>query len=106
MAETELTKEMKRAIRSYNPVMNSNKRTIRWAEEVDVGAGYVDSIRFEDYVKNIENVYRCNKLDTKIDIKNPLCDKKTCVGCVYKSCELHERELGILMTCFEIKITK
>lgn len=104
--ETELTREMKIAIRNYKPVMNSNMRTIRWAEEVDVGTGYVDSIRFEDYITNIDEVYRCNKTDEIININNPLCDKRTCVGCIYKSSKLHERKLGILTTCFEMKITK
>lgn len=106
MAETELTKEIKRSIRSYRPLMKSNMRTVRWAEEVDVGAGYVDSIRFEDYIKNIDDVYICDKSKEKVDIDNPLCDRKTCCGCVYKSSNLHERVLDIACTCFEIKITK
>lgn len=104
--ETELTKKMKIAVRSYKPIMSSNMRTIRWAEEVDVGTGYVDSIRFEHYIKNINDVYECRKENTKIDTSNPLCDRKSCNGCVYKSSKLHERELGIMTTCFEMKITK
>lgn len=104
--ETELTKEMKIAIRNYKPAMSSNMRTIRWAEEVDVGTGFVDSIRFENYIKNISDVYECMKENKKIDIDNPLCDRKSCNGCIYKSSKLHERQLGILATCYEIKITK
>lgn len=106
MAETELTKEIKRSLRGYRPLMKSNMRTIRWAEEVDVGTGYVDSIRFEDYIENVNDVYLCNKLNEKIDIDKPLCEKTTCKGCVYKSSKLHERILGIACTCFEIKISK
>lgn len=104
--ETELTKEIKAAIRNYKPIMNSNKRTVRWAEEVDVGTGFVDSIRFEDYIKNSNEIYRCKKLEKLIDVTKPLCDKKTCNGCINKSCKLKERQLGIMATCFEIKISK
>lgn len=104
--ETELTKKIKIAVRSYKPIMSSNMRTIRLAEEVDVGTGYVDSIRFEHYIKNINDVYECRKENTKVDIVNTLCGRKSCNGCVYKSSKLHERELGIMATCFEMKITK
>lgn len=106
MAETELTKDVKKAVRNYNPLLKSNMRTIRWAEEVDVGTGYVDAIRFEDYITNINDVYICNKFDEKIDINKPLCEKSTCTGCFDKSSKLHERVLGIACTCFEIKISK
>jgi len=106
MAETELTKEIKKCLRDYRSIMKSNNRTVRWAEEVDVGTGYVDSIRFEDYIKNINDVYMCRKLNEKLDLQKTLCDKETCIGCIYKSSKLHERILGIACTCFEIKITK
>lgn len=106
LAQSELTKEIKRALRNYNPIMNSNNRTIRWAEEVDVGTGYVDQIRFEDYITNINDVYECLKYSQLIDVNKPLCKKATCVGCVLKSSKLHQRILGIACTCFEIKISK
>lgn len=106
--QTELTKEIKRALRTYRPILPS--RPIRWAEEVDVGSGYVDSIRFEDYIKNIDEIYYCNKFEKDLknsDIDDPPCgNKTTCIGCVYKSCALESRELGIACTCYEIKITK
>ncbi|MDT8718302.1 hypothetical protein IAI10_16665 [Clostridium sp. 19966] len=87
--------------------MKSNNRTVRWAEEVDVGTGFVDSIRFEDYIKNVNEVYMCRLDDRKIDIDYPRCRKKeTCKGCIKKSSLLHERVLGIACTCYEIKITK
>lgn len=107
--ETELTKEMKIAIRNYKPILSSNMRTVRWAEEVNVGTGIVDSIRFEDYIKNINDVYECRKTNIAIaDINNPVCsvNKKSCTGCIYKSSKLCERELGIMTTCYEMKITK
>lgn len=108
--ETELTKEMKKAIRYYKPIINSKMRTIRWAEEVDVGTGYVDSIRFEDYIKNIDKIFSCTGLKKELkrsDIDNPPCgNKNSCIGCFFKSRDLEERELGIMCTCFEIKITK
>lgn len=104
--ETELTKEMKIALRNFKPAMNSSMRTIRWAEEVDVGSGYVDSIRFEDYIKNIDDIYMCKKFNKKIDVNKPLCNKKSCNGCFDKSSNLQGRQLGILTTCFELKISK
>ncbi len=51
MSETELTKKIKTGIPWYNPALKSSKRTIRYAEEVDVGTGFVDVIRFEDYIE-------------------------------------------------------
>lgn len=99
--ETELTKEMKRAIRNYSPAMKSNMRTIRWAEEVTTGTGIVDSIRFEDYVENDKSC--CKKDLCKYDGENTDIDYKKCKGCVYKH---NEYEIGMLITCYEMKITK
>lgn len=99
--ETELTKEIKKAIRYFKPTMNSNMRTIRWGEEVNVGTGYVDSIRFEDYVKK-DNSY-CGRSYCKIDYNDNEFNSTKCSGCVYKRTE---HVLGILTTCYEIKITK
>ena len=106
MSETELTKEIKKSLRNYRSILKSKNRTVRWAEEVDVGTGFVDSIRFEDYIKNINDVYLCRKNNEKIDINKPLCNKESCIGCINKSSLLHERILGIACTCYEIKITK
>jgi len=99
MAETELTKMIKRKLRSYRPEMPTDKRTIRWAEEVSVGTGIVDAIRFEDYIEK-DNSY-CWAEKCKIEGQGFPCDD--CYGCVFKS---NSFELGILATCFEIKITK
>jgi len=99
MAESELTKEIKLALRDYAPQMKSKMRTIRWAEEVDVGTGYVDAIRFEDYVERDDSF--CARPTCKIDGREYPC--KDCTGCVF----IRRRyELGILTTCFEIKISK
>ena len=110
MAETELTKAIKRALRGYRPFMNSKMRTIRWAEEVDIGTGFVDFIRFEDYIVSENKFYKCNKYEEvkKIeDFNNPICkEKDTCKACIYKSSECTDRVLGIATTCFEIKISK
>lgn len=99
--ETELTKEIKEAIRYFKPVMNSNMRTIRWGEEVNVGTGYVDAIRFEDYIK--EDRSYCNKDTCKIEDKDNSFNIQKCHGCVHKRTD---HILGILTTCYEIKITK
>lgn len=103
MAETDLTKEIKVAIRHYNPLMKSSKRTIRWAEEVFVMTGYVDSIRFEDCIANTRGEYYCSQaVCKKPDLKYP---NEYCHNCVYK-CNGTVHELGIATTCFEIKISK
>lgn len=108
IAESELTKEIKRALRGYASIMPSAMKTLRYAEEVDVGTGFVDFIRFEDYITNNEQVYRCRDLDVEIDTSNPICNRQrnTCNGCVDKSSLLNKRILGIATSCFEIKISK
>ncbi len=103
MAETELTREIKRALIGYKPLIGGNLRTIRWAEEVNVGTGYVDVIRFEDYVTKTYGEYFCSKDKCKIEGLN--YPNKNCKGCVYKK-NGTMKELGIATTCFEIKITK
>lgn len=107
MAETELTKEIKQAIRGYSPLMQSNMRTVRWAEEVDVGTGYVDSIRFEDYIKSKKHDNFCGKRPNANKPKE-LCSgvvSENCKGCVWFTRGIIN-ELGIATTCYEIKITK
>lgn len=103
MSETELTKEIKKALRGYAPKMSGKMRTIRWAEEVNVGSGYVDVIRFEDYITKDNSFCNLAEIDhrqCKIEGKSFPCSD--CHGCVHKR---HSHELGILTTCFEIKIT-
>lgn len=103
MAESDLTKEIKRALRGYAPQMPSRMRTIRWAEEVDVGAGFVDSIRFEDYIVRTYGEYSCRIPNCKI--QGLTYPNDHCRNCVHKhNGTVHE--LGIAMTCFEIKISK
>ena len=46
--ETELTRRMKKGLIGFKPLMSSNMRTIRYAEEVWTPTGIVDFIRFED----------------------------------------------------------
>ncbi|MBO3392290.1 hypothetical protein JJB71_17795 [Clostridium perfringens] len=102
--ESELTKRIKIALRTYKPIL-SNMRTIRWAEEVNVTTGYVDFIRFENYIKNENEVYLCGKNNNPISIERNNCNRK-CEGCIYKCGNLDKAEYGIMTTCFEIKISK
>lgn len=98
--ESILTKKIKKSIRSYNPALGSSMRTVRWAEEVDTGlGGYVDSIRFEDYIQKDNSfcVRDCCKISGE---KYP---NKKCKGCFHVR---HDYDLGILTTCYEVKITK
>jgi len=114
--ETELTREIKRRLRTFRPAMHSDKRTIRWAEEVQTISGYVDVIRFEDYVA-ADNSY-CARIapsfldrqsiiyrpETPRTCKSEGCDypNNRCHGCVYRRTVY---ELGILVTCFEVKVS-
>ncbi len=102
--ETNLTKNIKLALRTYKPIL-SNMRTIRWAEEVNVITGYVDFIRFENYIKNEDEVYLCGKNNNPISIERDKCNRK-CEGCIYKRGDLDKADYGIMTTCFEIKISK
>lgn len=102
MAETELTREMKAAVRGFRPLMKSSMRTVRWAEEVQVGAGYVDVIRFEDYISDTGEVISCNRrIKGSLPCPNHIDDN----GCDFQRPYSVER-LGIATTCFEVKITK
>jgi hypothetical protein len=100
--ETQLTKDIKRRLHHFRPAMNSSMRTIRWAEEVRTANGYVDVIRFEDYIAN--NKSYCSRENHSAQCKIPgnIFPCKECRGCVYHK---HIYELGILATCFEVKIT-
>lgn len=113
--ETELTKNIKRATHFYKPLMNTEMRTIRYADEVWTPSGLVDSIRFEDYKKRdfsycskIE-MRDCDKngayadlLDGKCKIKGNTYPCDDCKGCVFKR---NGYEIGMCITCFEVKIT-
>lgn len=117
--ETELTKRIKSLTHHYRPKLNTEKRTIRWADEVWTPTGIVDSIRFEDYYEDEE--YLCRLLDaerfsesdqrTTAYMHQPgKCfrdggtDKndRKCHGCVLRR---HTWKVGMMVTCFEVKIT-
>ena len=108
--ETDLTKQIKRRLRGFRPAMASNMRTIRWAEEVSTPSGYVDVIRFEDYVERDESF--CQRFQPEAAAlvgASAGCKKpggqfpnSLCQGCVWKRTR---HVLGILTTCFEVKIT-
>ena len=80
MAETELTKKIKAACHMFKPQLTTKMRTIRYADEVLCpNGGYVDSIRFEDYVAQdesyclLEHPERCTDGD-RILIESRKCD--------------------------------
>lgn len=95
--ETELTKRMKQATHWYKPFLNSEKRTIRYADEVTTPTGIVDSIRFEDYIE--KDFSRCTIESCKDGYAGY---GKHCVGCIHPH---REYQLGMCVTCFECKIT-
>jgi len=114
--ETNLTKSIKERLRYFKPQLKTDMRTIRWAEEVLTPTGYVDVIRFEDYVVKDEShcarfapdehdnknvLFRPNDIGKcKIDGNCYPC--KECRGCVYRRTR---HMLGMLSTCYEVKIT-
>ncbi len=106
--ETDLTKAIKKRLHYFRPAMNSSMRTIRWAEEVRTPTGFVDVIRFEDYIANNKSYCSREQPSTqyippqpcKIPGKAFPCEE--CRGCIHHK---HVYELGILTTCFEVKIT-
>lgn len=100
--ETDLTKQIKQAVRKNNPLIKSTLRTVRYAEEVKTATGIVDVIRFEDVYKEKE-IYECKEdICKEENLKFP-CD--LCKGCVYKVLKKN-LSTDICVTCIEIKITK
>lgn len=117
--ETELTKRIKALTHRYRPKINTEKRTIRWADEVWTPTGIVDSIRFEDYYA--EEEYLCKILDfTRFSAPDQRAtaamhelgkcprddgtdkDDRKCHGCILRC---HNWKIGMMVTCFEVKIT-
>ena len=97
--ETDLTKRIKQRLHYFRPAFNSSMRTIRWAEEVRTPTGFVDVIRFEDYVERDES-YCARKPGCKFHGKG--FQNEACAGCVFRRAVYN---MGILTTCFEVKIT-
>jgi hypothetical protein len=119
MMETDLTKRIKALTHHYRPKLHTEKRTVRWADEVWTPSGIVDSIRFEDYYENEE--YLCRLLDAeRFSEKEPYLTEhrhepgkcfrdgsteqnaQKCRGCVLRC---HNWRVGMMVTCFEVKIT-
>lgn len=104
MVETQLTKDIKARCANFRPLMPTAMRSIRYAEEVNVLTGIVDVIRFEDYVESNNNF--CIREEHGELCKfgsDPIYEEKKCRACVdQRSC----KELGILTTCYEVKISK
>jgi len=97
--ETELTKRIKKQIPKFKPAMGK-MRTIRYAEEVWTPSGIVDIIRFEDYIEK-DNSF-CSRACCKVPGQTTTIEFPKCNGCVYKKSDY---EIGILTTCYEVKIT-
>ena len=118
--ETELTKTIKRGLRSFKPEMPTQMRTVRFAEEVWTPTGVVDVIRFEDYIEKDSSYCDLIEFDNltqkdktfllkssngcvgRCKIDGETYPNKHCVGCVYHR---HVHKIGMLITCFECKIT-
>jgi hypothetical protein len=112
--ETELTKTIKKHLRYFRPAFASSMRVIRWAEEVETPTGYVDTARFEDYITRDDSycaLITPKTPDEAVMAKNKLFGCKIpgetyprgeCKCCVHKK-SVHV--MGILTTCFEVKIT-
>ena len=98
--ETALTKQIKARLRSFRPALHSGLRTIRWAEEVQTSTGFADVVRFEDYVTQDNSYCGIPTSDCKIAGKSFPCEN--CRGCVHKRTRY---ALGILATCYEVKIS-
>jgi len=117
--ELDLTKRIKQLTHYYSPKLKTSMRTIRWADEVWTPSGIVDSIRFEDYYEREE--YHCKLIDTdrfsktinhttKYMYELGKCfrdgstekDDQKCHGCLLRC---HNRTIGMMITCFEVKIT-
>ena len=119
--ETELTKNIKLACHSFKPQLNTQMRTIRYADEVVCpNGGIVDVVRFEDYIMRDESF--CQKLNPeklseadrdiieKMNISTGVCkngeefsfDIDRCKGCVHKKTN---HILDMLVTCYEVKIS-
>lgn len=121
--ETELTKKIKRYTHFYKPKMSTGQvgRTIRYADEVWTPNGIVDSIRFEDYIESkheeckLINFEMWKELDPFIrkmpkeklgrcKVQGCSFPNSNCAGCFYRVKEV--QEIGILITAYEVKITK
>lgn len=119
--ESELTRKIKAACRWFKPAMPTQMRTIRYAEEVWTPTGIVDVIRFEDYVEtdnsfcdliHCEEVYSGEEIEAKRSMHVGRIGKckiagetypcERCRGCIYHR---HRYTVGMLVTCFEVKIS-
>lgn len=105
--ETELTRTIKTMTHFFKPIMNTDKRTIRYADEVWTPTGIVDSIRFEDFIVNESDSIICRAKEFGYPIIQETCDRckpKGCSGCMNRK-RVAQLEYGIMTTCFEVKIS-
>ena len=117
--ETELTKEIKKALHTYKPKINSSMRTVRYADEVFTKNGIVDVLRFEDYIVSREK--RCRLINAESEKERNMCEKigkaagkckiegltypnEHCKGCFFQ--HMGSAEIDMMITAIEVKITK
>ena len=117
--ETELTKEIKKALHTYKPKINSSMRTVRYADEVFTKNGIVDILRFEDYIVSREK--RCRLINAESKKERNICEKlgratgkckidgltypnEHCKGCFFQ--HMGPAEIDMMITAIEVKITK
>lgn len=118
--ETNLTKNMKRGLRYFKPSLPTKMRTVRFAEEVWTPTGIVDVIKFEDYVARDLSFCALLEFDNmpkqdqqmmlrmsdgrirECKIAGATYPNSSCKGCVWHR---HSHEIGMLITCYECKIT-
>jgi|GEM_PF-653716 len=118
--ETELTKNIKKAVIWFKPMLNSQMRTLRYAHEVLTPTGYVDAIRFEDYIKEMKrycallNPHKENgderlisryKKNLLTHCKEPLKENFPSQKCRMCWCNRIIQVLDMCITCYEVKIT-
>ena len=105
--ESELTKTLKNRIHSFTSILKNPARPVRYADEVFTGSGYVDSIRFEEYIIDEANHIYCGAEENNAAPNPETCAKckpRKCSGCVWRRVNKNT-EYGICATCYEMKIS-
>ena len=109
--DSEATRAIKKRLPYYNLEMPSPMRTPCYGFEVETATGYVDVIRFEHYIASRRLGWRCgcvvcSKLPEGEEPSfPPVVSKARCHGCVFKRNDLKVSEIGVKVTCYEIKVS-
>ena len=105
--ETALTKHLKEKIHNFTSILKNSARPVRFADEVFTGSGYVDSIRFEEYLLNENNHIYCGAVEAGVSPNLETCRKcktRNCSGCIWRRVN-KDSQYGICVTCYEMKIS-